>query len=344
MRAYKKVLLGVLIALFAWLGYYHQAVIYGVRQASGQLKLLFSTIPIEQVLADSTVAERDKDKIRLIQTIKQFTVDSIGLNPSKSYTTYFDQKEKPLIWMMTASDEFRLKAYQWSFPIVGTFSYKGYFIKSLAENELAELKNQGYDTRLGGVAAWSTLGYLKDPILSSMLKRNDGQLANLIIHELTHGTLYIKNNVEFNENLADFVGDYGAILFLKTKFGHNSESLKTYELEKQQDDAYNAHILRGTQKLASLYQTFEQNKLPIEQKRLLKKQLITEIIQTLDTNSVLKNLQPSKHWKELPNNAFFISFLNYRKEQNRFKQEFETKFNSNFKQYWAYLKQNYSSL
>lgn len=341
-----KTILKTLFVLFV-LGciFNYDTLLYGYRQAKGQLSLLLNTVAVEDILKNDSTSVSTQKKLLLIQEIKQFTVDSLGLNPSESYTTYYDQKGKPLIWMMTASERFRLKPYQWKFPVLGTFTYKGHFRKELAINELKTLEKKGYDTRLSEVAAWSTLGYLNDPILSSMLNRNEGQLAALIIHELTHGTLYIKSNVEFNENLADFIGDYGAIRFLEYKYGKHAPQLKQYEREKLQEDVYSAHILRGTKALEKLYDNFEQLKLSENEQSKQKMALIAEIMQTLDTNAVLKEKQYGKKWQnKMPNNAYFISFLNYRKNQNQFKEAFETKFNSNFKQYLAYLKQNYASL
>jgi predicted aminopeptidase len=285
----------------------------------------------------------------LIEEIKRFAIDSLRLNPSDNYTTFYDQHQKPILWVITACQPFELNAKKWNFPIVGTFSYKGHFEKEIADSELNELKKQGFDTQLNEVSAWSTLGYLNDPILSSMLEKSEGRLAALLFHELTHSTLFVKNNLEFNENLADFVGDYGAIRFLKSKYGKNSKELERYQFSKKYNDAYSQHLLRGAKKLDSLYKDFDKN-MTIQEKVRQKTEMISAIINKSDTllagefqkqlinrkKRILKN-------NNLPNNAYFIGYLTYQSKQNQFKDEFVNSFKSNFYNYLKYLKDKYQS-
>ncbi|MBK7966760.1 MAG: aminopeptidase [Bacteroidetes bacterium] len=114
------------------------------------------------------------------------------------------------------------------------FLIKAFFVKEKGEAELKELERFGYDVEYRSVSAWSTLGWFEDPILSNMLKRSEGQLAEVIIHELTHTTLYLPGSVDFNENFATFVGEHGAILFLKYKYGTNGTPYTNY-LQYQRD-------------------------------------------------------------------------------------------------------------
>ena len=349
LKALKFTFIGLLILLFVFIIFNFDSTVYAYRQAKGQVKIILNTRPVEEVLADKTFPDSLKSRIQLIQEIKKFAVDSLGLNPSENYTTFYDQQQKPILWVITASEAFELKARKWHFPIIGTFSYKGHFEKSIADDELDELKRQGYDTQLNEVSAWSTLGYLKDPILSSMLEKSEGRLAALIIHELTHGTLFVKNNLEFNENLADFVGDYGAIRFLESKYGKDSKELKRYQFSKKYNDAYSQHLLRGAKKLDSLYKNMSQ-KMTIQEKKRQKKDLIIEIINSTDTllaGEFEKRLINKKKWllndNNLPNNAYFIGYLTYQSKQNQFKDEFVNSFKSDFNNYLIYLKNKYPS-
>ena len=109
-----------------------------------------------------------------------------------------------------------MRAYEWSFPFLGRVPYKGFFDRGAAIEEDSLLRLKGYDTGIGNIRGWSTLGWFKDPILSGMLENSEGALANLIIHELWHGTLYVKDSADFNENLASFAGEQGALLFLQS--------------------------------------------------------------------------------------------------------------------------------
>lgn len=348
-RIIKFALLALLILLIGFVAFNFDSAVYAFRQAKGQFKIIANTKPVEEVLNDKTFPDSLKNKIRLIQEIKKFAIDSLGLNPSENYTTFYDQHQKPILWVMTACEPFELKAKKWHFPIVGTFSYKGHFEKSIADAELENLKKQGFDTQLNEVSAWSTLGYLKDPILSSMLEKSEGRLAALIIHELTHGTLFVKNNLEFNENLADFVGDYGAIRFLETKYGKGSKEIERYQFSKKYNDTYSQHLLRGAKKLDSLYKTFDEQ-MTLSARKKLKTNFIFNIINSSDTllaGDFQKKLINRKKWaindNDLPNNAYFIGYLTYQSKQNQFKEEFKTKFKNNFNSYLSYLKQQYPS-
>ncbi|PLK42307.1 aminopeptidase [Emticicia sp. TH156] len=338
---YFFLVVAILVAAFIMLNF--DAALYGFRQAKGQMKVIFNTRPVAEVMADRSFPDSLKKRIELIQEIKQFAIDSLGLNQSKNYTTFYNQHGKPILWVITASEPFALKAKKWHFPIVGTFSYKGYFEKQLADTEITELKKEGFDTQLNEVSAWSTLGYLKDPILSSMLYYSDGRLAALIIHELTHGTLFVKDNLEFNENLADFIGDYGAIRFLTYKYGKDAQELKDYEFSKKYNDAYSRHLLNGAKKLDSLYNGFSKN-LSKEQKTSLKSGLIQRIISSADTlmHGTLKPLRRKAKPNAQINNAYFVGFMTYQSKQNQFEEEFRVKYNKNFKLYLKYLKEKYS--
>jgi predicted aminopeptidase len=343
----KKILLGLLGVVIV-LGIWQRDVLtYAFLQAKGQIGILMQVQEVDDVLADKAFPDSLKARIRLIQEIKKFGVDSLGLTPSDNYTTFYNQHGRPLIWLITASERYKIEPYQWHFPIVGTFPYKGYFDSTRAVTEEKTLIDNGLDTDIGEVSAWSTLGYLKDPILSSMLRRRDGSLANLILHELTHGTLFVKDNLELNENLASFVGEQGTIRFLKYKYGVDSEQMRQYEYSKRYNDAYSRHMLRGAGRLDSLYKTFGPNPAPSAQKDALKTRLITDIVSDTDTLlSGKRTLTNKNRWPDgkLPNNAYFISYLTYKSKQDTFRQEFEKKFEGDLKKYLNHLKGKYPSL
>lgn len=314
---------------------------YGIQQGKGQLKIVCGSKPINVFLKDSAFADSLKVKLRLIKEIKKFAIDSLGINTSENYENLFDQKNKPVMWVVTACEKYNLEPYCWKFPFLGKFSYKGYFNESKALKEEIRLKKKGFDTDVSVVNAWSTLGWFKDPVMSSMLNKSPGQLARVIIHELTHGTLYVKNNIQFNENLASFVGDKGAILFLNWKYGDNSNELNDY-LEDFSDMAkVRSHLLKGVDDLMTFYGS-QDSTFIIKNKQ----KEIEKIILSLDTIKLykkgkLKNvINNSKHI----NNTFFTDFLTYRMEQDSLEIEFVKDFNSNFKTYLSYLKKKYPSL
>ena len=337
----------MLVVLGIW---QRELISYGWMQVRGQLRILWNTKPVSAVLTDPAYPDSLKQKIELIREIKRFAIDSLGLDKSGSYESFYDQHGKPILWVVTGAEPYQLVAKQWHFPIIGTFSYKGFFEKDRADSTVADLQRSGMDTRIGEVSAWSTLGFLNDPILSSFLDRPAGSLAELIIHELTHGTLFIKNSLEYNENLADFVGEYGALRFLAQKYGTNSTPYRDYLATKAFYERYDTHILRGTQTLDSLYRTFKPAT-AVAIKDSLKWQTIGQIVVSADTirdersNGLVRSVKKRRFSKlNLPNNAYFMGYLTYRKQQNRFRQEFENRFGGNFSRYLAYLKKTYPSV
>ncbi|AXE21232.1 aminopeptidase [Runella rosea] len=337
----KKALLAVLLVLVILGIIYRELISYGYMQAKGQVSILFNTRPVSEVLQDPTLPDSLKQRLKLIGEIKKFAIDSLGLDSSGSYTEFYDQGGKPILWVLTACEKFQMKPKQWSFPIIGTFAYKGFFDTTRAHTEEKTLLEAGFDTQINEVSAWSTLGFFKDPILSSMLYRGEGSLANLIIHEMTHGTLFVKDNLELNENLASFVGDYGAVRFMEAKYGKNAPQLERYEFRKRYNDALSQHIVRGANQLDSLYKKFAPS-LATSLKDSLKTAKIQHIVQSSDT--LLRGLVGKKYpWrgKKLPNNAFFIGYLTYHSQQNQFNKEFNERFKGNFRAYLSYLKTKY---
>ncbi|WMJ73221.1 aminopeptidase [Cytophagaceae bacterium ABcell3] len=341
----KKIVKVLLLLVVVLLAVFYESVWYGLNQARGQMNILFSAKPIEEFLSDEHYPDSLKNKILLVQELREFSFDSLGLKRNANYTTLFDQQGKPILWIVTASEPYELKAKEWCFPILGCFSYKGFFEYEKAVKEADKLKAKGMDVSIDEVEGWSTLGWFKDPILSNMLNRSVGNLANLIIHELTHGTLYVKNNVEYNENLASFVGDQGALIFLEQKYGVDSKEYEQYLNGKEMHEAYSQRVLRNGERLDSLYNSFSAD-LEIGEKERLKQALLKDIRGDLqEFFDSYKKVNPRFYAKvEKLNNTYFLDYRRYRQKQDMFEQEFREKFDSDFKRYMEYLKDTYPSL
>jgi predicted aminopeptidase len=230
----------------------------------------------------------------------------------------------------------------WEFPILGALPYKGFFNKQKAIEERAILENEGYDVSIRNPGGWSTLGWFTDPILSGMLKRDEGDLASLIIHEMVHATIFVKDDTDFNENLASFIGDTASYYFLAAKYGKQSKEFVDYLQDDQDYRTYSRHILRGTKSLDSLYQTMnpaEERERKLEKKR----SMILKIMTSSDTLTLFKprgKLNPDK----LPNNTYFISFHLYQSKQDSFKNDLKNDFNGDLKKYIQYLSVKYPFL
>jgi len=321
-----KITLSLIIGLVIFFLFSHCALLgYGIGQAKGQLKIIWGSQPISIVLADNLIADEKREKLMSVQNMLDFAYKE-GLTDNGNYHAFYDQKDQPILWNVSASLPFEFTPAEWSFPFLGSFSYKGFFDLAKAEEEANLWKLKNYDIRIRPVSAWSTLGWFKDPILSGMLNRSEGELADLIFHELTHGTVFIKNQLQLNENLASFLGEKIAIKYLIEKFGENSTELNQYLVDQQSDMQFRSHMLAGKDTLNQLYLSWKDIAIHDTLKISIKAHLITEIIEKLDTvildTVVLKNYQTAL-LKNRPNNAYFISFQRYYDNLDELQQIFD---------------------
>ncbi len=224
---------------FVWLLFHAQLSLYLLKMGRGQLNIILNTRETKEMLSDTTVSQEIKEKLLLVEQIKKYSEDSLGYKPTRNFTTYFNQDGQPLLWVVTASKPFAFEAYEWEFPMIGRVSYKGFFSRNLAQKEYLRLLRAGYDADLSTVSAWSTLGWLPDPVLSSMLRRSKGRLASLLFHELFHATYYAPGTVDVNENLANFISYKATLKFL----GDDTADLKKFTNGMQDDSLYNDFIL-----------------------------------------------------------------------------------------------------
>lgn len=334
----KKIIWFIIAALLLLLIVNWSLVAYGYRQASGQLEIIWKARDINEVLADSATADSIRQKIRIVQEAKSFAYDKLGLKESDNYTTYYDQKGEVALWNLSAAKPFALEPKIWSFPLLGSFPYKGFFDLELAKEEMDQLKSEGYDARIRPVGGWSTLGWTKDPILSNMLKRPEGALTELIIHELTHSTLFVKDNVEFNENLASFIGERGAILFLDNKYGKNSEPHFEYILGEEDSRTFRNQMLLGTKKMDSLYQTFDPA-LSDSIKAFQKHIMIDKITSSIDT----LHFHDPRYYRAFnssrPNNAYFMAYLRYYSAKDSLEQILQSTYQNDLKSFIKGMKE-----
>jgi predicted aminopeptidase len=250
-----------------------------------------------------------------------------------------------LLWALSACKPFEMVYYEWKFPFLGAVTYKGFFDKQKGLHEKKYLEEKGYDIDWGVVSGWSTLGFFKDPILESFLWKPEGRLANLIIHELTHGTIYIKNDVDFNENLASVIGDFGAMLFLKQRFGEQSNEYIEYIEHRTDVKLYQNQMVKGALLLDSLYNSFSEQ-LSYEEKNAAKTALINNIISSVDTLP-LKQKEKFQHLVKDANemkNAFFMNYMRYNSMYDSIVNVVDTKFEGNIKDYIEFIKKTQESL
>ncbi len=228
---------------------------YLLKQAQGQLRILGGAVRIEEMLADPGVPGRTKEKLRLILEIKEFGEREMGLEPTGSYTRFFDTEGAPVSHLVSACPKDRFEPYTWWFPIVGTIPYKGFFDPADADAEADGLERQGYDVARHEVAAYSTLGWFADPVFSTMLDDPEEEIAALILHELTHATVYAPGRTDFNESLASFAGRQGALEFARWRFGLGSPVYDRAVRRFAEAEARDARAIETFRKLDDLYRS-----------------------------------------------------------------------------------------
>lgn len=186
----------------AQLGYFAQA-------AHGQFSLLSEAKPIDDWLASPDVEDKLKGKLAKVKEIREFAARELSLPDNDSYTTYAQLNRPFVLWNVVATPEFSLKPIQWCFPIAGCVNYRGYYSKTDAQAYAAELRSEKYDVEVAGVTAYSTLGWFKDPVLSTFIQHPDGEVARLVFHELAHQVAYVPGDSRFNESFAVAVEEAG---------------------------------------------------------------------------------------------------------------------------------------
>ncbi len=214
--------------------------------------ITFHSVPVEEVLKDENTSVLWKEKIGFIQEVKGYGEEKLGLTKTKSYSKFFENKG-PILYGITASEKDRLQLYTWNFPITGRVTYKSFFTKGGVLKEKQFLENKGLDTFVQQAAAYSTLGKLKDPIFSSMMKWDQVTLANLILHEMSHVTIYFKGETDFNEQLATFIANRGTIDFLIQKYGMGSKEVSEAINIQEDDLLFSKWMDRVCQRLSDYY-------------------------------------------------------------------------------------------
>ncbi len=226
---------------------------YVVSVAWGQLSVLAQARPVEQVLAEDSLSPEEVQKLEYLLEVREFAVGTIGLKAGDSFTTFLDTSHWGNAYNISAAEKDSLTPVTWTLPFVGELPYLGFFDENQAESFRQQLKDTGYDTLMYEVDAYSTLGVFADPVRRSMLRRDEIDLADVVIHELTHNTVWRLGDVEFNESLATFVARTGAVAFLEQYFGPETDRVRLAAQRFADEDRFNAFLAGLYADLAAFY-------------------------------------------------------------------------------------------
>ena len=277
---------------------------YVMRAAYEESRILFKRQSIEKLIADPKTPATQKHKLELVIEARQFA-ESLGLTAKGSFSKYSDIGIEPVSWIVTAAKPTSFDFYYWWFPIVGRVPYKGYFSKAAAQEAAKALEDDGYETVVRGAAAFSTLGWFNDPVLSSTLQADDFQIVSTVIHEIVHTTFWVPDCVTINESLANFIGKQAALLFYQNKDGIDHKKLKEQLVI---DNYYSDFVEELYGNLKALYD----KKLPDEETLQKRQEIFSQIVEKY-TVLIPKDKLPKKL-----NNAALMQQKLYRSAQNDF--------------------------
>ena len=209
--------------------------IYFLRAAYEEGRILWRRQPISDFLATPNLHDDTKDKLSTVLAVRDYAQKVLNLNVAGSYASYSYVDRPDLTYVVIAAPQTELRPYTWWFLVVGHVPYKGFFSRSEAQSEAERLHELGYDTTIRTSAAFSTLGWFDDPLLSHLLRFDKIALSEVVFHELFHNTLYVKGAGAFNESAANFIGHRATIDFFRQKFGHESaEHRRAVELWQEE--------------------------------------------------------------------------------------------------------------
>jgi predicted aminopeptidase len=245
-------------------GYYVQAV-------DGHVALLRQRRDVAAVLAAADTDPRTADLLEHAEAIRRFATDTLALPDSDSYRQFVATGRAAVTWNVIAASEFSLDARRWCFVVAGCVPYRGYFEQDAAERFASRMRQQGWETWVAPATAYSTLGWFADPLLDTMLRHGETELAATIFHELAHQRLYIRGDTTFNESYASFVEELGVRLWLSSH-GDN-EGLKRWRDRLQTSMQIDVLLLRARGELASIYRSG----LPEQRKRESKNTMLEQL-------------------------------------------------------------------
>lgn len=199
--------------------------VYLFRAARAEQQILANRRSLPEMVLDSTVDPATRGTLTLVMEAREFARDELGLQVGKSYTTFTQLESDTLALVLSAAYPDRLSPVTWWFPVVGRMPYRGFFDEADARAEQAELEADGFDTYLRPTAAFSTLGWFSDPLLSSIVQGDVVETVTTVLHELSHNHLFVPGQVAFNESYATFVGRAGAVDFFCTRRGGGPDTV-----------------------------------------------------------------------------------------------------------------------
>lgn len=290
---------------------------YVSEQGFHYLGLLTHARSAATVLADRKTSEATRKLVEAALRIRNFGVQRLGLAETRNYRTLVELDTDSLARVVQACASLSFDRYLWTYPLVGKLPYRGYFKAEEAKHEAEGLRGEGWDVIVRPVDAFSTLGFLPDPLWSFMASYSEGDLAETILHELCHATAFRKGDDTWNEELATFVGRQGSLEYLADRFGSTSPELAEAERSRRESEALTLWLKGTAEELEALYVS----ELPDEIKRQKKAEIIAARATAYQTRYA--SLFETDRYRDFPmerlNNAYLDLYRLYEGESDLYR-------------------------
>jgi predicted aminopeptidase len=317
----KKMIAVVVLALIA-ASFLFCSPVYVIRAGVQEAKILSRRREIEAVVQDSATPAWVRHKLDVVQQARTYAQKALGLNVGESYTTYARVDHDTLLMVVSGARKDAFIPYTWWFPIVGRVPYKGYFDFDAAWAEGRKLEEKGYDSYVRPSGAFSTLGWFNDPVLSTILRYSDVSLANTVIHELTHNTIYLAGQAAFNESFANFVGGRGAAQYFCQLEGPDGQHCKLARDDWADNLVFGAFLEDLVARLEKLYARTD---LTSDQK-IVERQMVFQVARDRFEDDVIPRLRTRsfRYFLDRPlNNATLIGTRLYYRHLDQFEDVYQ---------------------
>lgn len=244
LRGVMAVMCALVLTGCSSVGFYAQAV-------QGHMALMRARVPLDQALSGSALSEVERRKLEIAREARRYAVTELGLPDNGSYTSWVKLDRPAVTWNVVATQPYSMRPEQWCFPIAGCLSYRGYFERADADRYAASLADQGLDVAVNGSAAYSSLGWFEDPLVSTMMRGSDTSLVGVLFHELAHQQLYVSDDSSFNESFATFVELAGVEQWLRD--ADQAQQAAPWRAQRTRRDAFVALLADTRKRLTDVF-------------------------------------------------------------------------------------------
>jgi predicted aminopeptidase len=237
---------------------------YYLQSINGQLEIWRREMPIEKLLEDGVITPALRAQLERALRIRAYASRELDLPDNRSYRAYADLARPFVVWNVFAAPEFSIEPQRWCFPVAGCVNYRGYFSETAARAYAQEMAEAGNDVYIGGVPAYSTIGWFADPLLNTFIHYPEPEIARLLFHELAHQVVYVKDDTVFNESFATVVEQAGVARWLAA-YGSDADRERYAQLQRFRTK-FRELVVVSRAELQAVYAS----SVPLEQKRRLK--------------------------------------------------------------------------